>query len=174
MAQPEAWLRGPVDGVPVLLQPVAHALIQARDEVRAVLDGFPDDLLWKRPAGLASVGFHLQHLAGVVDRLFTYARGDALSVEQRAALASEGTSSNSSVSVSTLVDAFSAEVERALTQLTVIAPETLAEPRAVGTKKLPSTVLGLLFHAAEHVQRHVGQLLVTAKVLVELKQGEFT
>jgi hypothetical protein len=76
MATTEAWLRGPVDGVPALLQPVAHALLQAREETRALLRDFPVDLLWNRPAGLASVGFHLQHLSGVVDRLFTYARGE--------------------------------------------------------------------------------------------------
>ncbi len=87
----EAWLRGPIEGVPDSLQPVAHALIQAREEARDMLSEFPADLLWTRPAGVASVGFHLQHISGVVDRLFTYARGEPLTAEQRGALAREGT-----------------------------------------------------------------------------------
>jgi uncharacterized damage-inducible protein DinB len=37
--------------------------------------------------------------------------------------------------------------------------------RFVGRAKLPSTVLGLLVHAAEHTMRHTGQLLVTVQVL---------
>jgi hypothetical protein len=150
--------------VPVPLQPVAHALIQARDEVRSMLVEFPDSLLWERPAGVASVGFHLQHMAGVIDRLFTYARGEPLSQTQRAALAAEGERLDS-IATGNLLDDFSAQVDRALAQLKAIPVETLAEPRGVGTRKLPSTVLGLLFHAAEHVQRHAGQLLVTTKVV---------
>ena len=165
MTQPEAWLRGPVDGIPQPLQPAAHALIQARDEVRSLMREFPDHLLWERPAGVASVGFHLQHMAGVIDRLLTYARGEQLSEKQRAALASEGEPANCAIETSLLIDELSAQVDRALAQLRATPTETLAEPRGVGTKQLPSTVLGLLFHAAEHVQRHAGQLLVTARVV---------
>lgn len=163
-SQPEVWLRGPVAGVPDLLQPVAHALLQAREEVEALLQDFPADLLWTRPADVASVGFHLQHLAGVVDRLFTYARGEPLTPQQREALASEGQPPKSGISAEDLVHAFHGQVERALEQLRATEEHTLTRARAVGRKQLPSTVLGLLFHAAEHVQRHVGQLLVTARV----------
>jgi uncharacterized damage-inducible protein DinB len=161
---PEAWLRGPVDGVPDPLQPVAHALIQAREEARAVLRDFPADLLWTRPAGVASVGFHLQHITGVVDRLFTYARGEPLSSEQRIALSKESDPPESGASAAALLDAFDAQVSRALDQLRATPPASLTEARAVGRQRLPSTTLGLLFHAAEHTQRHVGQLLVTARV----------
>ncbi|MEI9810891.1 MAG: hypothetical protein WDO16_25115 [Bacteroidota bacterium] len=92
MSQPavEYWLRGPVEGIPALLQPAAHALLQARDEVRAALQDFPDEKLWEKPAGAASVGFHLQHLRGVLDRLFTYAKDEPLSQVQLEALANEG------------------------------------------------------------------------------------
>lgn len=165
MTHPEAWLRGPVDGIPATLQPVAHALIQARDEARSMLLGFPDHLLWKRPAGVASVGFHLQHMAGVIDRLSTYARGEQLSEHQRSALAAEGKPADPSIRVGELLDDLSAQVERALAQLKTTRADTLDETRGVGTRQLPSTVLGVLFHAAEHVQRHAGQLLVTAKVV---------
>ncbi len=164
MTAPEAWLRGPVEGVPDLLQPVAHSLIQAREEARELLRDFPANLLWSRPAGLASVGFHLQHLAGVVDRLFTYARGESLTDAQRTALAKEGTLPESGGEIDALLGAFDSQVDRALDQLRATAPNTLVETRPVGRRQLPATVLGLLFHAAEHTQRHVGQMLVTARV----------
>ena len=71
----EAWLRGPIDGVPPLLQPVAHALTQANDEIHAIMSDFPQHKLWEKPAGVASVAFHLQHIPGVLDRLFSYSQG---------------------------------------------------------------------------------------------------
>ena len=80
--KPEVWLRGPLDGVPALLQPVAHALLQAREEINELMIGFPEELLWEKLAGMASPGFHLQHLAGVLDRLFTYARNEQLLEQQ--------------------------------------------------------------------------------------------
>lgn len=163
--RPEVWLRGPVDGVPSLLQPVAHALLQAREEVESALVGFPAHKLWERPAGVASVGFHLQHLAGVLDRLFTYARGETLTEAQFEALRSEAEPRDQSASTSTLIAQLSVAVEKAVAELRVYENESLTESREVGRARLPSTVLGLLFHAAEHTQRHVGQLLVTARVV---------
>ena len=164
MTPPEAWLRGPIEGIPAPLQPVAHALVQAREESRAILQEFPAELLWTEPSGVASVGFHLQHAAGVVDRLFTYARGETLSDAQRNVLAQEGTQPESGGGVPDLLNAFDAQVDRALEQLRATPPEMLSETRFVGRQRLPSTVLGLLFHAAEHTQRHIGQMLVTARV----------
>ena len=161
---PEVWLRGPIPGVPDLLQPVAHALLQAREEVDVLLEGFPEELLWTRPAGVASVGFHLQHLTGVLDRLFTYARGEALTWAQLSALAAEEEPPASSGHPQDLVRSFHEQVEHALGQLRATNVETLTRPRGVGRAGLPSTALGLLVHAAEHTQRHVGQLLVTVRV----------
>ncbi len=163
-SKPEFWLRGPVRDVPPHLQPVAHALLQAHAEVESLMDDFPAELLWTRPAGVASVGFHLQHVSGVVDRLFTYARGEGLSAAQREALAAEQASRREGVGVGELVEAFGDQVERALAQLRVTETEALLEVRGVGRMQLPSNILGLLFHAAEHVQRHVGQLIVTARI----------
>ena len=167
MTSLEAWLRGPVEGVPDVLQPIAHALLQAREESRRLMQNFPGELLWTRPSGLASVGFHLQHITGVVDRLFTYARGESLSAAQQETLAREGHQPDAGGGVGELLDVFDAQVERALDQLRAMKPHMLTEARAVGRKQLPSTVMGLLFHTAEHVQRHVGQLLVTARVQQE-------
>ena len=148
----EVWLRGPIPGVPEPLQPVAHALLQALEEVGAIAADLPDELLWTRPGGVASAGFHLRHVSGVVDRLFTYARGEK--TEPPA----------TPVSAVELAAAFGLQVEGAVEVLRRMDETTLAQPRAVGRKALPSTVRGLLFHAAEHVQRHLGQLIVTVRV----------
>jgi uncharacterized damage-inducible protein DinB len=163
MALPEVWLRGPLPDVPPLLQPVAHALLQAREEVEAVMAGFPEERLWSRPGGVASVGFHLQHLSGVLDRLFTYARGESLNEAQLKALEAEGVQ-RPGIGASALLETFRRQVELALAELRTIDERTLTVSRTVGRSKLPSTVLGLLVHAAEHTQRHVGQLLVTVRV----------
>ena len=113
---PEHWLRGPLPGISPVLQPVAHALLQARDEVTNITADFPDHLLWERPAGLASVGFHLQHLRGVLDRLFTYADGQQLTAEQLAFLKSEGLSTDD-VRVAELVSAFQLQVDQSIAAL---------------------------------------------------------
>ena len=164
---PEAWLRGPLPAVPPLLQPVAHALLQAREEVAAIMADFPAEKLAARPLGLASVGFHLRHLAGVLDRTFTYARGAALSETQLAYLAAEGQPPTHPGAVRELVQDFDQQVDKALIQLQNTPEASLPEWRGVGRAQLPSTVIGLLVHAAEHTTRHLGQLLVTARVVAE-------
>jgi uncharacterized damage-inducible protein DinB len=163
-ALPEVWLRGPLPNVPPLLQPIAHALLQATEEIGALMNDFPDELLWQRPAGVASVGFHLQHLTGVLDRLFTYALGKPLDEKQLRYLKMEGVESDQ-VTASLLVDRFREQVERSIELLMGIEDRTLTDHRGVGRAGLPSTVIGLLTHAAEHTMRHTGQLLVTVKVL---------
>jgi uncharacterized damage-inducible protein DinB len=164
---PEVWLRGAVPGVSPWLQPVVHALLQAREEITELMQDFPDSLLWEKPAGLASPGFHLQHLSGVLDRLFTYAEGKKLSEEQLAYLKREGTPAEEAITTAGLVKVFHEQVEHSVQFLKNIGEKTLTENRGVGRAQLPSTVLGLLFHAAEHTMRHTGQLLVTVRVLLE-------
>src|SRR5437868_11578878 len=109
---PEAWLRGPLADVPALLQPVAHALLQAREELNELMIGFPETLLWGKVAGMASPGFHLQHLTGVLNRLFTYAKGEALTEAQLDYLAVEGKPGENGIIVTDLVNRFNAEVDK--------------------------------------------------------------
>lgn len=165
MPQAEVWLRGPVPDTPGLLQPVAHALLQCREELTAKLTGLTPEQIRERPNGVASIGFHARHAAGSLDRLFTYARGERLTSVQLAALAAEANGDLTPNAPATLVAAFDEAVERALEQLRTTSEATLLDARSVGRAQLPSTVLGLLFHAAEHTQRHVGQLVTTAKWL---------
>jgi hypothetical protein len=139
--------------------------LQCRLEVRETLPTLAAAQLWAQPGGAASAGFHVRHAIGSLDRLFTYARGEQLSAEQRDVLASEGRVDLNVGVQAALVALFDAAVEAALTQLRATDQSELLQPRAVGRARLPSTVLGLLFHAAEHTQRHVGQLVTTAKVV---------
>ncbi len=160
----EVWLRGPLPGVPPLLQPVAHALLQAREELNAALADFPAELLNERPGGVASVGFHLQHLAGVLNRLLTYARAEPLTASQFADFDAEiPPLPITPDAVTRLVQRFSQEVDAALQQLSNTNASSLTEVRGVGRAQVPSSLIGLLTHAAEHTTRHLGQLLVTAK-----------
>jgi uncharacterized damage-inducible protein DinB len=163
--KPEVWLRGPLSDIADFLQPAAHALLQAQEEINAAMENFPDELLWERPAGVASAGFHLQHITGVLDRLLTYARSESLSENQLAYLRSEGQPVSGELSVGHLLEGLNKQILIALTQLKHTDEETLTQIRYVGRAMLPSTHLGLLFHAAEHTQRHTGQLLVTARIL---------
>jgi uncharacterized damage-inducible protein DinB len=161
----EVWLRGPLDHIPALLQPIAHSLLQAREEVNTLMEDFPETLLWEKPAGVASPGFHLQHMKGVIDRLLTYAKGEMLNVDQLQYLKQEEQSPSPSCKVVELVEQFNRQVDKALAELSATDEATLTSARGVGRAQLPSTVLGLLTHAAEHTQRHLGQLLVTVSIL---------
>ena len=163
----EVWQRGPVENISPLLQPVAHALLQAREEVFLIMKEFPEDLLWQKPAGMASPGFHLQHLSGVLDRLFTYARNEQLTKAQLLQLQEEAISQNHIFSIEKLIERFNKQVEDSLLQLRNTDEGTLTEARGIGRRKIPTTVIGLLVHAAEHTMRHIGQLLVTVKFLKE-------
>ncbi|HTE23978.1 DinB family protein [Flavitalea sp.] len=158
----ERWLAGPVENIPSLLQPVAHALIQATKEIRTMMTDFPEEKLFERPAGLASPGFHLKHIKGVLDRLFTYAANNQLSSDQLVYLQSEGEALGNTAE---LVQQLEFQVGVSLEALSEIDESTLTQFRGVGRKQLPSTVIGLLVHAAEHTMRHTGQLLVTTTVL---------
>jgi uncharacterized damage-inducible protein DinB len=164
-ARPEAWLRGPLPDIPDLLQPVAHALTAASEDVVPSVSGLSAEQLWLQPGGAASVGFHLQHLSGSTDRLFTHARGDGLSDAQKAALVAERTPTEPRPTSQELLQRWHVTVDRALRQLAATQEADLRLQRLVGRAQLPSTSLGLLVHAAEHATRHVGQIITTAKII---------
>jgi hypothetical protein len=161
----EVWQRGPLENIPALLQPVAHALLQAREELHDMMNDFPEKLLWERPADVASPAFHLQHLTGVLDRLFTYAGKELLSSDQLYALSIEGNQRETSSSMTELIELFHKQVDLSINELSRVNIDMLTEVRTVGRKQIPSTLIGLYVHAAEHTMRHIGQLLVTVKVL---------
>lgn len=165
MANTEWWQRGPIEGVPAVLQPVAHILLQVRESVGEMVPGLTIDEWNARPAGVASAAFHVRHIAGVIDRLFTYARGDALAEAQFAALRGEGAPVTSDGEIERMLATLSDRVDAAVAELRAIDPATLGDFRGVGRAQLPSTVIGCLVHGAEHAMRHVGQLSVTHRVV---------
>jgi hypothetical protein len=163
--QPEAWLRGPLPGISPWLMPAAHALVQAGEDAERAARTLTPDELWQRPGGAAAAGFHLRHIVGVLDRLFTYARGEMLSEAQLEAIKHEGDPGEPPADAAALLAGVREAIARALELFRNTPEATLLEPREVGRARLPSTVLGLYSHAAEHAQRHAGQLITTAKVV---------
>jgi len=161
MAEP--WLRGPIPGMPAMVMPAAHALMQASEDIPRAVEGLTTAQLWALPGGAAAVGFHLRHLAGSIDRLLTYARGEMLTDEQMTQLDAE--ISDDGRSADELARDALAAIERAMNAMRETPPGIYLEARGVGRRRLPSTVLGLLVHIAEHTQRHVGAIIATAKVV---------
>ena len=169
MANTEWWQRGPIEGVPAVLQPVAHILLQVRESVAEMVPGLSEDEWNRRPAGVASAAFHVRHITGVIDRLFTYARGQALSAEQLAAIQLEGGPLVIG-DVARVLETLSNQVDAAIAELKTVDVTTLGDFRGVGRAQLPSTVIGCLVHGAEHAMRHVGQLSVTIRVVRQSKE----
>jgi len=158
---PEPWLRGPIAGVDTLVAPILYAFQQAREDLARYTEGLSTEQVWARPHGFGPVGFHLRHIAGSVQRLMTYVQGRQLSPEQFAAIERQMDPGASR-------EELLAELDRSLWQAEEIVraldPAALAQPRAVGRKQLPTTVIGLLTHIAEHTQRHVGEAICAAKL----------
>ena len=159
---PEPWLRGTLTEVPAVGRGVLHALELAWEDTKKWCGGLNDAQTHARPAGLPSVAFQLRHITGSLDRLLTYAEGRALSEEQLEALKSEARPNGSTQEVLAELEA---AISRGSLRIRALASEDLALPRAVGTKRLPTTLGGLLVHIAEHTQRHVGQTITTAKLV---------
>jgi len=162
---PEVWLRGPITGIQPLLQPAAHTLVQVGEDVLPIVQHLTPAQLWARPGGAASIGFHLAHLPGSLDRLLTYSRAEPLTADQHAALASERTVHEDRPELARLLARFAAGLEAAVDYLRTVPPDSLLSAREVGRKRLPSTTLGLIIHAAEHSSRHAGQIVTLTRVV---------
>jgi hypothetical protein len=166
MANNPPWLRGPVPDVIPMLQPVAHSFIDCLEDVESRLVGVTAERIWTKPGNGASVGFHVRHAIGSIERLLTYARGEMLSMEQLETLKTEGVRGAGPDTAEELIAAFRQATDRAMKQVRGTHESDLLEYRAVGRGKLPSNVLGILVHTAEHTQRHIGQMTTTLKVVL--------
>jgi uncharacterized damage-inducible protein DinB len=163
----EPWLRGTYAGVPAVGRAVLHALDLALDDLAKWTEGLTDAEVDSMPLGLTPIAFHLRHIARATDRILTYAEGGQLSAEQLAALAVEQKRSGTLAGLLAEVEAsFSNAAER----IRVLATGNLDTPRTVGRKQLPTSMGGALVHVADHTQRHVGQVVTTAKVLRALRE----
>ena len=163
----EPWLNGPIEGVPPHLMPVFHSFAMVREDLARYTEGLSTDDVWRRTGTLPSLGFHLRHIAHSVDRLVTYLCGDQLSDAQIATLKQE--TEPGSASLQELLALVDAKLNEAEARLRTVRKDSMEEPRYIGKKRLPSTVLGLLVHVAEHTQRHVGHAITTAKLAREMR-----
>jgi uncharacterized damage-inducible protein DinB len=163
MAQPdiEPWMRGPMADVNPLIAPSLYGFQQAREDLARHTEGLTPEQIWARPHGFGSVGFHLRHIAGSTDRLTTYLRGEQLSEAQMQFLRAEHEAGASREELLAEMDAVFQRTESLARSLD---PGQLTDAREIGRKRLPTTVLGLLTHIAEHAQRHVGQAISAAKL----------
>ena len=161
----EPWLRGTLTEIDPLRRGVLHALELAAEDVAKWCAGLREDELEARPFGMASVSFHVRHIARSLDRLLTYAEGAALSPAQMKKLRSE---MEVGAREATLME-FAEGMEVAATRVRQFLPSQYEEARGVGRKMLPTTVGGLLVHCAEHTQRHAGQAVTTAKVVLGMR-----
>ena len=175
----EPWLRGTHSDIPAVGRAVLHALDLALDDLTKWTDGLTDDEVHAQPLGLPSVAFHLRHIVGSTDRLRSYAEGKQISPEQLTVLKAEqsgpGLSHTDPANPETLA-ALLAAVEVAFSdaadRVRVLATADLETFRGVGRKQLPTSIGGAMVHVADHTQRHVGQVVTTAKVLKAMRANE--
>lgn len=160
---PEPWLRGTLTDVPAVQRAVLHALELAREDLAKWCDNLSDAELNAHPANLASVAFHIRHIARSIDRLLTYAEGKELSEAQMETLRDE---LDPGAGRDELLAELAGALEEGASRIRAFRPDQMEEPRTVGKKRLPTAVGSLLIHIAEHTQRHVGQAITTAKVVV--------
>ena len=161
----EPWLRGTRSEVDAVRRAVLHALELAAEDVARWCDPLNGEEMETRPVGLPSVGFQLRHIARSLDRLLTYAEGQKLTERQLKLLKTEEEFVDREATLMEFAETIEVSTQRVL----AFSDQSYEQPRAVGRKKLPTTVGGLLVHCADHTQRHVGQAITTAKVVMELR-----
>jgi uncharacterized damage-inducible protein DinB len=159
----EPWLQGTLTDLPVLPRAVLHSLQMAQEDTSKWCGGLDDREIHARPFGLPSVAFQLRHIARSLDRFCSYAEGVPLSQEQLTALANEMDSNGTQDSIFSELEQ---RLETTRRRLDELIRQPLDTPISIGRKHLPTTLGGLLVHAAEHTQRHVGQAITTAKVIL--------
>lgn len=166
--KPEPWLRGTLTDLSAGQRAVIHALQLAQEDIDRWGGALTPVELTERPYGLPSVAFHLRHMVGSLDRLLTYAEGKTLSAEQMLSMAAE---MDGPINLQQLFGLFQQGMAAAEGRIRAIAVSVWPEPRAVGRKQLPTSVAGLLIHCADHTQRHTGQAVTTAKLLLALREA---
>jgi hypothetical protein len=159
---PEAWLRGPLPGVNPLTASVLYTFQQVREELAGKTEGLSDEQVWASPCGMTPLGFHIRHIGGSVERLATYLMGRQLDEDQLAQMKQEN---EPGVPLESLLACTNQQLASAEELIRGIDTATFGEPRYVGRQKLPTTVIGLLVHIAEHTQRHLGQAISAVRLV---------
>lgn len=162
-SKPEPWLRGTLQEVPAVQRAVMHALELAGEDLQRWCGSLSDEQVNARLDGLPPVAFHLRHIARSLDRLLTYAEGRDLNEQQLAALKQEMTPEAAREALFTELNS---ALAKSMIRIQAFDASLFELIRVVGRKQLPTTVAGLLVHVADHTQRHVGQAITTAKVVM--------
>jgi uncharacterized damage-inducible protein DinB len=160
---PEPWLRGTLREIPAVQRAVVHALELAGEDLQRWCGSLSDEEINARPGGLPPVAFHLRHMARSLDRLLAYAEGRDLSEEQLAAMKAE---MDPGATRDALFSELNSALAKSMIRVQAFDVSVFEQIRAVGRKQLPTTVAGLLVHVADHTQRHAGQAVTTAKVVL--------
>ena len=168
IAANEPWLRGTLTDVPAVPRAVLHALELAQEDLNLWAGRMTVDELNQRPFGISSVAFHLRHIARSIDRLLSYAEGRVLTKKQIVFLQTELVPAENREQV---FEELAVALDRSAVRVRQLAQSDLSTERRVGSKRLPTTLGGLLVHVAEHTQRHVGQAIVTAKIILSGRTG---
>jgi uncharacterized damage-inducible protein DinB len=168
--QLEPWLRSTLTEIPAVPRAVIHALELAEEDLHRWAGELTDAELNLRPAALAPVAFYLRHIARSLDRLLSYAEGKALSAEQLALLKSE---LDPGAKRETLFAELDAAIKQSEARVLSFADADLNAERTVGAKRLPTTLGGLLVHVADHTQRHVGQAIISAKIVMAQRSATY-
>ena len=159
----EPWLTGKLNDVSPLLAAILYSFEQAREDLRRWTEGLSEEQVWRRTGEIGSVGFHIRHIAGSVDRLITYADGRQLDESQLVELKSE--QNNGGLSRDELLALLDEKLSKADTVVRGIDPSSFSTVREIGRKRTPVPLGVLLVHISEHTQRHVGAAIVTSKVV---------
>ena len=166
--QSEPWLRDTLADISAVPRAVLHALALAEEDLARWGVRLTDEEIHARPYGLTPYAYHVRHIAHSLDRLLTYAEGRGLDVIQKAAL---GVELEPGLPHAALMAEFHAILAEARARIRALPLAELERSRYVGSKRLPTTLGGLLVHLADHTQRHAGQAVVTAKLLVALRNA---
>lgn len=158
----EPWMRGTLSALNPVLAALLYSFQHAREDLEKWTKDLNDEDLSAQPFGLAPLAFHIRHIAGSVDRLITYARGEQLSAVQMAELKEE---SERVETRTELFQAFNRKLDAACATIRSIDPGKLHEIREIGRRRVPVPLGTLLVHISEHTQRHVGEAIITVKAL---------
>lgn len=159
---PEPWLRGAIPAIHPITAPLVFSLTQVREDVEKWTAGLSTEQIWARPNDVAAIGFHIRHIGGSAERLTVYLKGDQLSEKQLRAMKAE---MEPGASREELLAKMHEQFEYTEAVVCALDPRIWTDARSVGRKALPTTVGGLVHHVAEHSQRHLGELIVTAKLV---------
>jgi uncharacterized damage-inducible protein DinB len=160
MSYVEPWMTRRLRDMHPVLAGLLYSLEHARDDIRKWTEGLTPEQFSAPRGDIAPPSFHVMHIAGSVDRLLTYARGEQLTDEQFRQLQDEKREGITREEALAYLDAMFANAEQTVR---AIDPSQIGEARFIGRKRIEVTLGGLLIHTAEHTQRHTGELIVTAK-----------